>query len=58
MAVVFEWRRHMAFRGMFRLLDDGWCLEIRQPTDFLLFTQEPIEQIRGNLLDAPIRDAW
>ena len=24
---------------------------------FLLFTHEPIEQIRGNLLDAPIRDA-
>lgn len=25
---VFEWRRHMAFRAQFRLLDSQWCLEI------------------------------
>src|SRR5688572_851174 len=25
---TFEWRRHMAFRSQFRLLDGQWCLEI------------------------------
>ena len=37
---VFEWRRHMAFRGQFRLLDGRWCLEI---TPTYRFTRDGFE---------------
>jgi hypothetical protein len=37
---VFEWRRHMAFRGQFRLLDGQWCLEI---TPTYRFTRDGFE---------------
>jgi hypothetical protein len=37
---VFEWRRHMAFRGRFRLLDDDWFLEI---TPTYRFTRDGFE---------------
>lgn len=37
---VFEWRRHMAFRGQFRLLDGQWWLEI---TPTYRFTRDGYE---------------
>jgi hypothetical protein len=37
---VFEWRRHLAFRGMFRRLDDGWYLQI---TPTYRFTRDGFE---------------
>lgn len=37
---TFEWLRHMAFRGQFRLLDGQWCLEI---TPTYRFTRDGFE---------------
>jgi len=37
---TFEWRRHMAFRPQFRLLDGQWCLEI---TPTYRFTRDGYE---------------
>lgn len=55
---VFEWRRHMAFRGYFRLLDGEWFLEItptyrftRDGYDLDMFHEnrlKGIKQLEGN----------
>jgi hypothetical protein len=37
---TFEWRRHMAFRGQFRLFEGQWCLEI---TPTYRFTRDGYE---------------